>query len=116
MAARGPVKTVPLPLLAFLQEELLTGLFSGGLVPEGLTGNTKCIAFFFPPPSKRSFYGQTHACLLLKKIPLEELTSLDLGKAAGDPSEKGRLSKQLCLPGLSGSEDKHSFQPERTRP
>ena len=33
-------------LLAALQQEPFTGLFSGGLVPEALTGNTKCIAFF----------------------------------------------------------------------
>lgn len=36
-----------LPLLAVLQKELFAGLFSGGLVPERLTGNTKRIALLF---------------------------------------------------------------------
>lgn len=31
------------------------------------------------------------------------------------PSESGWLSKQLCLWGLGGTEDKWGFQPERTQ-
>lgn len=49
------MKNVWLPLLAALQKELFAGLFSGGLVPERLTGNTKRIAFLFHWPQRDPF-------------------------------------------------------------
>lgn len=42
-----------------------------------------CFFFFFLPTSKRSFYGQTKPASFLK-IPVEKLTSFDLGEATGD--------------------------------
>lgn len=65
------------------------------------------LGFFFflfsPPTSKRSFYGQTQACLFKKKkIPVEKLTSLDLGKATGDPLGEWAVVKAALVSGVSG--------------
>lgn len=65
----------------------------------------------FAPTSKRSFYGQTRACLLFKKLPVENLTSLDPNEKTGDPLREEAVVKVALFLGslLVESKTKKAF-------